>query len=257
MWQKGCGVSTKLYVLLALLAQAIWILEFTPCARGEYEVVEVKDGCTISGSVRFLGDIPEPEMLVVDKDLHTCGMETRPSKKLIIDENTRGIKNAVVYIENITRGKKFGEKWHYVMDQMACEFIPHVLVIPVNSTLEIRNSDPIAHNVHAYSLKNTTFNESIPSRGIPLYKSLELQEMIKVGCDRHNWMRAWVVVMENPYYDLTWFDGTFKITDVPPGDYKISVWHEAFDEEVLAVQAQEVRLMPNQEVRLDFKLSLD
>ncbi len=184
-------------------------------------------------------------------------MKTRPSKKLIIDKNTRGIKNAVVYIKNITKGKKFTGKWHYVMDQMACEFIPHVMVIPVNSTLEVRNSDPMAHNVHAYSLKNATFNESIPSRGKPITKSFPLPEMIKIGCDRHRWMRAWVVVMENPYYALTWFDGTFKITDVPPGDYKVSVWHEAFDEKVLASLTQDVSLKPNQAIRLDFKLSLE
>ncbi|MFQ5863484.1 MAG: carboxypeptidase regulatory-like domain-containing protein [Candidatus Brocadiales bacterium] len=245
----------RLCILLAVLAQVIWTPGFTPCAQCEYEVIDVKDGCTISGSVRFVGDIPKPEMLVVDKDLHVCGMKTRPSNKLIIDENTRGIKNAVVYIENITRGKNFEEKWHYVMDQMACEFKPHVRVIPVNSTLEIRNSDPMAHNVHAYSLKNATFNESIPSRGRPLAKSFKLEEKIKIGCDRHRWMRAWVVVREDPYYDLTWFDGTFKITDVPPGDYKISVWHEAFHKEELAAQTQEVSLMPNQEIRLDFKLS--
>lgn len=257
MRRKGCEVSDRFYVLLVALTQVIWIMGFVSCTLAEYEVIEVSDGCTVSGSVKFVGNVPEVEMLVVDKDLHVCGMKTRPSNKLIIDENTRGIKNAVVYIENITRGKKFGEKWHFILDQKACEFVPHVQVIPVNSTLEIRNSDPMAHNVHAYSLKNPTFNESIPSRGNPLTKSFRLQEMVKVGCDRHRWMRAWTVVRENPYYCLTGTDGTFEITGIPPGEYKVAVWHEAFDEEVLKAQTQEVTLMPNQEIGLSFKLSLN
>jgi hypothetical protein len=255
MERKGCEVSNRFCVLLTVLAQVIWILGFVSDTQAEYEVIEVSDGCTISGSVNFVGTVPEPDMLVVDKDLHTCGMTTRPSGKLIIDGNTRGIKNVVVYIENITRGKKFGEKWHFILDQKACEFVPHVQVIPVNGTLEIRNSDPMAHNVHAYSLKNPTFNESIPSRGNPLTKSFELQEMIKMGCDRHGWMKAWTVVRENPYYCLTGADGAFEITDVPPGEYKVSVWHEAFDEEQLRVLTQEVKLMPSQKIGLSFKLS--
>ncbi|MFQ5957534.1 MAG: carboxypeptidase regulatory-like domain-containing protein [Candidatus Brocadiales bacterium] len=247
----------RLCVLLAVLAQVIWLLGFAPPAWCKYEVIEVKNGCTISGSVRFVGDIPELEMLVVDKDLHVCGMTTRPTQKLIVDKETRGIKNAVVYIENIIKGKEFGEKWHYVVDQVACEFTPHVLVVPTNSTLEVRNSDPMAHNVHAYSLKNATFNESIPSRGTPITKSFPLEEMIKIGCDRHRWMRAWVVVREDPYYDLTWFDGTFKITNIPAGSYRVGVWHEAFEEYILSRQTQHVKTMPNQEIRLDFKLSID
>ncbi len=243
--------------LCVSMAVLVWFLGVTPSAWCEYEVVEVKDGCTVRGKVELVGAIPEPEMLVVDKDRHVCGMETRPSNKLLVDQDTRGIKNAIVYLEGVTKGKKFGEKWHFVLDQKECEFVPHVQVIPANSTLEVRNSDPMAHNVHAYSLKNATFNESIPSRGRPITKSFKLRENIKVGCDRHGWMRAWVVVREDPYYCITGADGAFEITGILPGKYKVSVWHESFEAEALASMKKEVSLAPDQETRLSFKLSLD
>ncbi len=244
----------KLCMSLSVL---IWLVAVAPSAWCEYEAVEVKDGCMVSGKVEFVGKIPEPAMLVVDKDRHVCGMKTRPSKKLIVDKDTRGIKNAVVYIVGMTKGKNFEAKWHFVLDQKECEFVPHVQVIPANSTLEIRNSDPMAHNIHAFSLKNATFNESIPSRGRPIAKSFGLKENIKVGCDRHGWMRAWVVVREDPYYCITGADGTFEITGILPGKYKIAVWHEAYDAEVLAATEKEVSLAPDQETRLSFKLPLD
>ncbi len=247
----------RLFVSLTVMAQTICFLGFVSIALADYEVTDVTDGCSISGSVKFIGDVPEPEMLILDKDLHVCGTMTRPSNKLIIDENTRGIENAVVYIEGVTSGKGFKEKWHFVLNQVACEFTPHVQVVPANSTLEIRNRDPMAHNVHAYPVRNTTFNVSIPSRGTPHVKYFTREEKIKVRCDRHRWMSAWIVVMDDPYYCLTGEDGAFEITNIPPGDYKVSVWHEAFSPEGAAVQTHDVKLAPNRQVELDFKLSLN
>ncbi len=251
-------MANRFSMFLVVLAQAFLVLSLTSGALAEYEVIEVGDGCSITGSVKFTGDIPKREMLVLDKDMHVCGTNSRPSNRLIIDEKTRGIKNVVVYIENVTRGKKFNDKWHFVLNQEACEFTPHIQMIPVNSTLEIRNRDPMAHNVHAYPVRNSTFNVSIPSRGVPPVKTFGREERIKVRCDRHGWMSAWIVVMDSPYYCLTGEDGTFEISGIPPGDYRVCVWHEAFDnEEGAVVETEDVKLKPNLQVKLDFKLSLN
>src|SRR5262245_47192041 len=52
--------------------------------------------------------------------------------------------------------------------------------------------------------------------------------MMRVGCDIHSWMVAWVGVETHPYYAVSGADGSFKIANVPPGKRTIRVWHEKF-----------------------------
>ncbi|MEE9584598.1 MAG: carboxypeptidase regulatory-like domain-containing protein [Candidatus Brocadiales bacterium] len=249
----------------------VWVLGLvsTPCAQGAYEEIEVTDGGTISGVVSFVGDIPAPEEINVDKDPEVCAVHNpRYYEKLIVDKGSKGIKNAVIYLQKVKKGKKWEladvssedrkrmvEK-RFTLGQKECTFIPHVQVIPAGSIVELQNGDPLMHNLHSFSMKNSSFNESIPGGGQPVEKTFEFQEIVKLGCDVHKWMSTWIIVRKSPYFYLTGTDGSYKITNIPPGEYKLRIWHEAFKKKDLKAQKKKVKVEANKETQIDFELSL-
>ncbi|HHT9118943.1 MAG TPA: hypothetical protein ACFYD3_00135 [Candidatus Hypogeohydataceae bacterium YC41] len=261
------------------MALGIGIITYTSLAQG-YEVIEVTDGGTISGTVKLSGDIPSPEELNIDKDPEVCAKHMpRVSEKIIVDNPTKGVKNAVVYLTGVSKGKAFtgpaaqatedekhghggageapGKGYEeYALNQKECNFIPHVQVIPAGGSVELRNGDPLMHNLHSFSMKNSSFNESIPGDGKPVHKKFDYPEMIKVGCDVHKWMNAWIVVRDNPYYAVTKEDGSFSITDIPAGTYKLGIWHEAGNKEDLKKLTKDVTIEPKKEVKIDLEVAL-
>ncbi len=86
------------------------------------------------------------------------------------------------------------------------------------------------HNTHPQNAETnaTIFNVALPFKGFSVTKPLpSMPMMIKVKCDAHEWMHAWIMELEHPYYATTGSDGHFSIKDVPPGSYTLAVWHEA------------------------------
>lgn len=209
-----------------LSAAAIGASLMMAAAVGAYDAVDVKDGGTISGEVKFQGDPPAPAMLPVTKDNEVCGKE-KASPDLQVGSN-KGIKNAVVYIKGITKGKKLEvPTTNPQFDQKACEYHPHVLAFPAGTTIDILNSDGILHNIHTTSKTNTPINQAQPKFKPKIQVKIDKPEWpIKVQCDAHGWMHAWWISQDNPYYAVTDDSGAFKIADVPPGDYDVEVWHE-------------------------------
>jgi hypothetical protein len=114
------------------------------------------------------------------------------------------------------------------LDQQGCNYEPYILGMMVGQPLQIKNSDPILHNVHALPAVdgNQEFNIAQPTQGQTDTKTFDKKEiLVKVKCDVHNWMFAYVGVMDNPYFALTDADGNFKISNVPPGDYTLTAYH--------------------------------
>jgi len=190
-----------------------------------YEGGAVSNGGSISGVVKFKGTAAAPKQLEATKDTQVCG------KHKIMDESLEvaadgGLKNAVVSITNITKGKAM-DKASPVFDQVGCQYVPHVLAFTAGSEVSIQNSDGILHNIHTYSQKNPSINRAQPKFKKVLKETFAKAEVVKVTCDAHNWMHGWFFVADNPYYAVTDATGAFKLTDVPAGDYELKVWHES------------------------------
>ncbi len=214
-----------------------------------YEEGDVSNGGAITGTVKLAGDIPEAKMLKVNKDQETCGHGAIPSEVLMVSSD-KGVKNAVVSITNIKKGGKFERSGgNPGVDQKGCVFVPHVSIVPPGTTVDLLNSDDVMHNLHSWSMKNTVFNEGVAGGG-KLPKTFEFPETIKITCDVHKWMTAWLIVQENPYYEITDENGKFKIENVPPGTYTLQAWQES-----LGKVTQEITVKAGEEAKADFELT--
>jgi hypothetical protein len=179
---------------------------------------------TIKGVVRATPAVLEQKTLSVTIDQYVCG-QSKPAEDLILSPDG-GVRYAVVSIQNPPPGAKWNSPLPHVrIDQRECVFVPHVAVVPVGGTVDFLNSDRLLHNLHSFGKENLTFNRAQPSaRTIPIVFSKP--EIIRVDCDLHAWMRAWVVVAEHPFYAVTNERGEFAFEGVPPGKYTLRIWQE-------------------------------
>src|ERR671918_2352096 len=228
-----------------MLSAALVILPASGMAA--YQAGDVKDGGTISGTVKFKGTAPAPKKLDVNKDKEVCGKSPKMDQSLVV--NNGNLANAVVTITDIQKGKKIEVK-KVTLDQAGCEYKPHVLAFPAGSTIEILNPDGILHNVHSYSKINSPFNQAQPKFKKTLQVKIDKPEAIEVKCDVHGWMQGWLVATESPYVAVTDNSGSFKLTDVPAGSYTVEVWHEK-----LGKTSQKVTVKGKDEAKVNFEMA--
>ena len=191
-----------------------------------YEAIEVKDGGAVKGTVRLAAPPPVLADLPVLRNQATCG-EHRPDPVLVLGREN-GVANVVVSLAGVSQGKPMEPLDEpATLDQVECEYVPHVQVVPIGTTLRIINSDPILHNVHAYlNGTESIFNLAMPIQGYRIERTLDTPGIVSVQCDAgHTWMSAYIVVQEHPYYSMTTEDGSYSIEDVPAGKYRLKLWH--------------------------------
>ena len=195
-----------------------------------YEVVQITDGGSVSGTIAVSGPIPKLPVRTLNKDPQVCGTGTRTSEQLIVGA-AGGLKNAVVIIEGVKRGKAMiPAAAASQIDQSKCEYVPHVQVVPVNTEIAVTNSDAVLHNIHFYQDDESLFNIAQPVQGQVTRKKLEKTGFVYAECDVHGWMQGHVAVVDNPYYAVTDENGKFSIADLPAGYYEVKIWHEYLGE---------------------------
>ena len=177
---------------------------------------------TIKGTAIFSGKTEQLKPYKTGKYKKACG-SIIPNKSILID--SKRVRNAVISLYGKNLKNKSGE---YKLDQRKCQYEPHVITMPVDSELKIHTSDPINHNIHTYSFENDPINIMFLPGQDAYSQEMEEAEIIKVECDLHSWMKAWVVVTPNSYSTVSGSDGSFEIGDIPPGKYKLTAWHEIF-----------------------------
>ncbi len=182
---------------------------------------------TIKGVVHYNGPVPEPQVIDTGKYKKACGTGFT-DESLLVKE--KAVQNVVVWLSGKDAKKRLkGKPGSYTLDQKNCRYEPHVTVMMKGSELEILSSDPINHNIHTYSFDNDPINIMF-TPGQEHEQEFDEPEPIKVECDLHSWMKAWIFVTPNPYFSLSKPGGTFEISDVPEGKYTLNFWHEKLGE---------------------------
>ena len=175
---------------------------------------------SLNGTAIFSGKIEQLKPYKTGKYKKACGTDI-PNESMLI--NNKGVVNVVISLHGKKLKKRGGE---YKLDQKKCRYEPHVIAVPLDSELKIHTSDPINHNIHTYSFENDPINIMFLPGQDAYSQEMEEAEIIKVECDLHDWMRAWIVVTPNTYSTVSGTDGSFEIPDVPPGKYELTAWHE-------------------------------
>jgi len=199
---------------------------------------------SVSGTVRLKGAPPSLPPLRPSGDVRRfCGDEI-PDRTFLVGSGG-ALANAVISLEgDLPRIASASVPNAPVLDQKGCMYLPPVVVASTGASLEVINSDPLLHNVHASLLMTPVFNMAMPLQGQHYRKELpRVSGRIRVRCDLHPWMHAVIQTFDHPYFALTDALGSYRIADVPSGKYKLIFWHERLPQRTV-----ELSLAPGQAV---------
>lgn len=173
-----------------------------------------------------------------------------------MDRASRGIAAAVISLEGVAKGKPLvPETLPLTIENHTCRFSPRVNASVVGSVLEIFNTDPILHNTHLRQgnrLGPTVINVAQPAGTKVIRKPMREVGFLDVRCDAHTFMKASIHVFEHPYFSVTDRAGQFELTQVPPGTYRLRIWHE-----MLGSREKAITVPPTGPISVDLELSLE
>ncbi len=232
-----------LKIFAVLLSIVLWTVS-AGAVQG-YDVVKVKNGATLTGTINFEGDAPHDETVVINTNVEYCGKDQKEGKYLIADSR---IENVVVWIEGIEKGKALPPKSVDVSIKN-CRAVPHVNIGFVGGEYVFKNDDRILHTIQsklglAYQKKvssrpledgTSIYNLALPKTGLEIRKPIkkwhrytEDTGFIQVRSNTHNWIRGYIFIFDHPYAAITDENGSFTMKDLPAGEYILRAWHEGF-----------------------------
>ena len=202
---------------------------------------------TVVGQFVFEGAIPEKALLhkagdAAVKDGETCAAKDHFKNDLVINAKNKGIADIFFYEKAGTYKKKpdaihpalrVPAKKQLFFDQKGCRFFPksllvHALPNGAGQKVTVLSNDPVNHNTHTSSIKNTAVNFLVGANdreGTDVKLSKPETVPMGVKCDLHPWMKANWLVMDHPYMAVSNKDGRFMIANLPAGKHEFRLWH--------------------------------
>jgi plastocyanin len=184
---------------------------------------------TIKGHVRLSGTPPENAVIRMRADpmCDTANAGQRAVQETVVADATGSLANVFVQLQGSFPATAAPAE-PVTIDQRGCVYIPRMVGVRVGQTVRVQNSDPGLHNVHGVSAGKDGFNIGQPMAGMVNELHLKDEGVLRLQCDVHTWMVAFVGVVSHPYFAVTGTAGTFEIHDVPVGTHTIQAWHELY-----------------------------
>ena len=232
-------------------AASIALLAATPAPSAVAEP-QASDEAIISGRVKIKGEIPKRRKISTNADPKCAAMHPGDlfTDDFVIDA-AGNVQYAFIYVKEGLGDQKFTvPKAPVIVEQKGCRFEPHVMGIMVGQELMFRNMDDLMHIVHVVPRSNREFGFSQAKRGEERPKVFAAKEIIRLFCDVHPWMVAWIHVLDHPLHAVTGPDGKFKMKGLPPGKYTIEAWHDGYK-----AVTQEIEVKAKDSKTLNFELT--
>lgn len=204
---------------------------------------------TVSGTITVNGEVPPAKKIDTSADPLCSQVNKHPILESLLTNNQR-LQNAFVYIKEGDALNKYrfeAPDSEVVLKHKKCQYSPRVLGLRTGQRLSVENADPTTHNTHVVPKSNPEWNQSQPPNFSSFQKTFARPELfILVKDNQHPWQRGYISVMDHPFFAVTDEQGSYEIRGLPPGKYKLLIWHE-----VLGEQEIELSLEPNENKRLD------
>lgn len=204
----------------------IGLLLIAPLAANAQETGDLK--------IRFQygGDAPKQGEVKVTADVAFCGKQGLVDETLIVDGDSKGIKNVVVQLYTGRGGSKIDPvppaKREITLDNNSCRFEPHVVIAQVGEVLKVVNSDTVGHNANLQFFNNAAKNPMIPpSQDVKVELTDSEPGIVEVRCNIHPWMKALLLVLDHPFASVSDQKGEIVIKGIPVGEHTFRVNHEA------------------------------
>ena len=206
---------------------------------------------SIAGVMNFTGTAPVNPVIDMSEEAECAAKHGDQATDPIVVVNDGKLQNVFVRIvSGLPAGPYPTPSSPAVIDQNGCLYQPRVVGLMVGQDLEIKNSDPLMHNIKAVPTENRGFNISQP-RVMSSTRSFNTPEiMVPLECSVHGWMNAYVGVVEHPYFATSGSDGSFTIGGLPAGTYQLEAWHETF-----GTQTAEVTVAADGSTSVEFSFS--
>jgi len=193
----------------------------------------------VTGKVNFKGTAPALPKIKMNADprcVRIHGGKEVVSDQIVVNSNNT-LRWVFVYVKKGLEGKKFDvPKTPAKLDQRGCVYDPHVFGVMAGQQIEIVNSDPTLHNVHALPKNSAQFNIAQPKPGMKTVQAFTKPEiMVKIKCEVHTWMASYVGVLDHPFFAVTDERGNFEIKGLPAGEYELEAWHEKYGTQSMKV----------------------
>jgi hypothetical protein len=198
----------------------------------------------ISGTITLKGTPPKEKDITPLKDDPTCGkLHTEmPTTHFYVVGGKGELADVVVSVQGISGKSSGATAAPVILDQKGCEYLPQIFAVQTDQKIQVKNSDPVLHNVH--DLPTVTGNKEQNMAQMPNGPDLSFsfskpEEFLKFKCDVHPWMFAWASVFDHPYFAISGKDGTFKIANVPAGKYTLKAAHRKAGTATLEIEVKE------------------
>lgn len=263
-------------VISLLFAISCWAID-TPT----YQEVAIANGGSIHGQITLVGKVPKPKgyNLTTLPDPIYCGRISDGKGWRLLQPFNVGpegkFRQVVVRLEEIYKGKPFPAAKLPHIQAVDCQFLPFINVVRDQEEVVVVNMDPAMHDIQAYETSHlgprVLFNIPLPIsprypnevalsahfhkhyQGPPMTQTVRMtkgRRVFTMQCGFHAFMESWALVLDNPYFAVTNMDGQFEIGDIPPGTYKLSIWHPYLRD----ANERTITVIPNASQEVHFKV---